>query len=117
MGEKGMEIYTSLDCLADISSVVKLDKPVVVMDIDVLAVKIWNHRQQKVGIDTIKHKLRKLAKAGYIKIITSRKCEYGICYSERSRVIIYRSRILAELKFTKTIELKPQQTLLNYLQR
>jgi len=112
-----MGIYTALDCLTDIASVVKLDRPILIMDLDVLVVKIWNHRKQAISIDTIKAKLRQLRRQGYIKIINTRKCEYGFCYSDKAKVIIYRSRILAEIRFMQTIELKPKQTLLSFLQR
>ncbi len=110
-----MEIYTTLDCLSDIASVLRLDKPVIVYDLDDLVIKIYYHRKKTFSTGTIKNKLSKLAKQGYIKIVKKSYCEYGICYSDKAKVIIYRSKVMEAIGFTRTIELKPRTTLFEYL--
>lgn len=99
-----MQIYTLLDLINDISRLVKLDKPLVIIDYNDLVLKIYYYRDKKISIRTIMNKLRQLERLGLIKMIRRRICEYGVCFSEKTKVYIYRhivARITSHVEKTK----------------
>jgi len=110
-----LQIYTSFDLLMDIAEVVKFDKPVIMLDYDELVLKVYYHRKKQVSLHTIMKKLRQLKRTGLVKMVTSYKCEYGICYSEKAKIVLYKPLISNIKKLATTPDQKPLQSLLKYI--
>ena len=102
-----VELYSIFDLLEDLYHILKNSRDnVIVMNLDDLLIRIRNRHHKRIGLETIRKKIYTLRRAGYVKIISRRRCDIGICYNEQARIIIRKSVIMTLAPTTRTLSLE-----------
>ena len=106
-----VKFYFLLDLVRDLYEIVEKDKNnIVIMTYDDLVLKIYRKNKGEVALTTIIRKLQQLEKAKIIKVSQKRYAEYGVVYSDKAKVVIYKP-LLRQMLPEKTIAIKNKSIL------